>query len=127
MYDKSNGNGLSWWEHINTLLQWLTTKELLEAFCLEYNCRFTYFQIHWSKLNKFLPFTCDVQQHNTNQTDSVSQDITTFLVLNINYQIKFSSSIIFAEKRQVLEIYIYIEKLFNIHVDTGVCISSMFI
>lgn len=68
-----------------------------------------------------------MQQHNTNQTDSVSQDITTFLVLNINNQIKFSSSIIFAEKRQVLEIYIYIEKLFDIHVDTVVsivCVSN---
>ena len=68
-----------------------------------------------------------MQQHITNQTDSVSQDITTFLVLNINNQIKFSSSIIFAEKRQVLEIYIYIEKLFDIHVDTGVslvCLSN---
>lgn len=66
-----------------------------------------------------------MQQHNTNQTDSVSQDITTFLVLNINYQIKFSSSIIFAEKRQVLEIYIYIEKLFDIHVYTGVSIVCL--
>lgn len=66
-----------------------------------------------------------MQQHNTNQTDSVSQDITTFLVLNINYQIKFSSSIIFAEKRQVLEIYIYIEKLFDIHVDTVVSIVCL--
>lgn len=68
-----------------------------------------------------------MQQHNTNQTDSVSQDITTFLVLNINNQIKFSSSITFAEKRQVLEIYNYIEKLFDIHVDTGVslvCLSN---